>query len=328
MPYMSIAKTLPGRRGWRHAVFAGTVAIISAGITVAGLTGALTSNAASLPSAEPLLGTVPVVDSQAMISYPLDRYGPTDTQMLVIMKARRIFEIGCMQSLGFRGNNFADLLTTDFNETAKGQLITFLDPATAARYGYHSPQDLAPAMTTAPPRSARLIAEENLQAAVIEGHVKTVNGHTVPAGGCRGEGLRRLEEGTSGNPRIDPRYLMELSQMKAIADPRMQQTITGWNSCMKASGYAYSTPFDAERATTGPAGLDGYFHTSPTALERRTATADATCRAKVNLTGMWVAAESAYQNQMIASDRAMLDQARTTTAKWLRNGQAAVTAGQ
>jgi hypothetical protein len=320
---MSTAKALPGRPGWRYMVFAGAAAIVSAGIMAGGLIGAPASNGASLPSAVPPLGAIPVVHSQAMISYPLDRYGPSDTQMMVITKARRIFEIRCMHSLGFHGNNFADLIPVGFNETAKGQFITYLDPATAARYGYHSPQDRAPAVTMAPSRSARFIAEENLQAAVIDGHVKTVNGHAVPAGGCRDEGLRRLEEGTSGNLPMDPRYLMAQSQLKAITDPRMQRTIADWSSCMKASGYAYSTPFAAERAAAGPVGLDGYFHTSPTALERRIATADAACRAKVNLTGMWVAVESAYQDRMIASYRTKLDQARKIIAIWLHNAQAA-----
>jgi hypothetical protein len=309
--------------------FAGAAVIIAAGITAGALIGGQASRAASLWSAEPPLGAIPVVNSQAMISYPLDSYGPTDAEMSLIMQARRIFEIRCMQSLGFHGTNFADLLSTGFNETAKGQFITFLSPASAARYGYHSPQDVAAStVATASPRSARLIAEENLQAAVVDGHVKTVNGHAVPAGGCRAEGLRLLEAGTSGNLAIDPRYLMGQSQVQAIADPRVLQAIAGWSSCMKASGYSYSSPFAAESATAGTAQLDGYFHTSPTALERRTATADATCRAKVNLTGMWVAVESAYQNRMIAGNRAKLDQAGKAIATWLRNARAAVTAGQ
>lgn len=325
---MRIAKTLPGRRGWHRVAFAGAAVIVAAGITAGALIGGQASRAATFSSAEPELGAVPIVNSQAMISYPLDTYGPTDAQMSLIMQARRIFEIRCMKSLGFHGTNFADLLSTDFNETAKGQFITFLSPATAARYGYHSPQDAAaPAATTAPRPSAQTIAEENSQAAVIDGHVKTVNGHTVPAGGCRGEGLRLLEAGTSGNLAIDARYLMAQSQVHAIADPRLLQTIASWSSCMKASGYSYSSPFAAESATAGAPQLDGYFHTSPTALERRTATADATCRAKVNLTGMWVAVESAYQNRMIAGNRAKLDQAGKEIAIWLRNARAAVTAG-
>jgi hypothetical protein len=323
---MNIAKALPGRRGWRHPVSAGAAVIIAAAITAGALIGSQTSHAATLSSAEPPLGAVPVVDSQAMVSYPLDSYGPTDAQMSLIMQARRIFEIRCMQSLGFHGSNFADLLSTGFNETAKGQLITFLNPATAARYGYHSPQDVAaPAVTTAPLPSARLIAKENFQAAVIDGHVKTVNGHTVPAGGCRAEGLRLLEAGTSGNLAIDPRYLMGQSEIEAITDPRLRQAIARWSSCMKASGYDFSSPFAAESATAGTRQQDGYFHTSPTPLERRTAVADAACRMKVNLTGIWVAVESAYQNKMIASNRAKLDQARTTIAIWLRNARAAVT---
>ena len=325
---MGIAKTLAGRCGWRRVVFAGAAVIIAGGVTAGALSGGQASRAATLSPAGPALGAVPVVNSQAMISYPLDSYGPTDAEMSLIMQARHIFEIRCMQSLGFHGTNFADLLSTDFNETAKGQFITFLSPASAARYGYHSPQDVAaPAAAAAPSRSARLIAEENLQAAVVDGHVKTVNGHAVPAGGCRGEGLRLLEAGTSGSLAIDPRYLIAQSQVQAIEDPRMVQTIARWSSCMKASGYSYNSPFAAESATAGAPQPDGYFHTSPTALERRTASADATCRAKVNLTGIWVAVESAYQNQRIAGNRAKLDQARKVIRIWLRNARAAVAAG-
>jgi hypothetical protein len=316
-----IAKTRRSRRDLYCAAVAGIA------VAAAGLAFSIAPSSGGIASAGPALGAIPVVRNAAMISYPLDKYSLSDSQMTVIMKARRIFEIRCMQALGFKGNNFANLLTVGFNETAKSQFITFLDLAGARGSGYHSPEDRKPVVSASPKQSAADIAAENLQAAAIDGHTRAVNGHAVPAGGCRAEGLRDLEKGTSGILRTDPRYLAAESQYKAIADQRMRKVIAAWGSCMSAAGYSYQTPFDAVTATAGWRKPDGYFHTNPSTLERRTAMADATCRARVNLLGTWIAVESAYQEQIISRNSAALDHARTMVRIWLRNAEAAVIRG-
>jgi hypothetical protein len=322
---MRITKALSCSRGLFYTAVVSIAVLVGGAGAASGLTGT-TPVARAAASAEPALAAVSVVTSAAMISYPLDEYGPSDSQITTIMKARRIFEIRCMNSLGFQGSNFPALLQTNFNETAKGQFLTFLDPASARLSGYGYVPDPQSARVS-PARSQKDISADNLQAAVMNGYVKNVNGHRVPAGGCTDEGLRSLEKGTSGKLPIDPRYLMLQSQTKAIADPRMRQTMAAWSSCMSASGYSYGTPFQAEAATAGPRGIDGNFHAAPTALERRTATADATCRSKVNLLGKWVAVESAYQRKLIIQNHATLDQSHKIITTWLRNATAVVALG-
>jgi hypothetical protein len=324
---MRTTEARPRSARWIYAALTAIAVTTGAALVATGLVAGSTPEAARAASAQPALGVIPMVHSAAAISYPLGKYGPSDSQMSAIMKARRIFEVRCMHRLGFAGNTFADLLTTSFNETAKGQILTFLDPASARRNGYHASSDRQLTADTALRPSRQSIAADNLQAAVIEGHVKAVHGHAVPVGGCRDEGLRSLEKGTSGNLPIDPRFLMFESQVKAISDPRLKETIAAWRSCLKARGYSYATPFQAENTTAGRRGIDGYFHTNPTALERSTATADATCRVKVNLLGMWVATESAYQNQLIVHYRLKLNLDRKIIRVWLRNAEAALALG-
>lgn len=118
----------------------------------------------------------------AALSRPLDSYGPSDADMVDIMKARKIFEIRCMNRLGFPGETFYGLTYASFDETAKSQHLSPLTLQQARHDGYHAAGDTAtpsgePSTTPTPSVAASVL---HLQIAAMFGKVARVHSRAVP----------------------------------------------------------------------------------------------------------------------------------------------------
>lgn len=144
---------------------------------------------------------------------------------------------------------------------------------------------------------------EYLRTAILSGRgPATVNGRKVPDQGCSGEARETLAKRAA--PSRDQNLalsLMDESFYVSQRDPRVRKVISGWSACMQRSGYDYNDPLDAAGDTR--------FGTGKTRLERDVALADIDCKEAVNLTGIWFAVESEYQQGQLAENRAQLEDA-------------------
>jgi hypothetical protein len=124
---------------------------------------------------------------------------------------------------------------------------------------------------------------------------------------CRAEGHRQLEQAVEP---IEPdsRELQLSARLSTMQDPRMETVIAQWSECMRASGYAYETPLDAEH---DPAWAERKPEEPPSTQETNVAVADANCRASVNLTETYDSVQAEYQQQLITE----YGEARLTASK-------------
>ena len=141
-------------------------------------------------------------------------------------------------------------------------------------------------------------------------------GQKVPDGGCHGEANREIGE----RPATETE-LLALLQKQAIfyaeQDDRLLAAFKLWSGCMARAGFSYSQPWAAN---------DQGRWKDPRSRDEQilTATADVACKHEVNLVGIWVAVESAYQRQLmqahgnaLADARQRLEAQRETALKVL-----------
>jgi hypothetical protein len=135
----------------------------------------------------------------------------------------------------------------------------------------------------------------------------TYQGKAVPDGGCTAEAARKV-----GADRVDPSLTGRLdaaSLDKSQADPRVQQVITAWSTCMKSKGYTIDTPLNAAR-------LAPYIHGQPVSPKAiQIATTDIACKKQTGLVTTWFGVESAIQRQQVEQNQlALQDQRDKVTA--------------
>ena len=118
------------------------------------------------------------------------------------------------------------------------------------------------------------------------------NGQPLPDGGCIGEANRILLIGVP-NQRIDealPNTLAGASFEQSEADSRVRNVMKQWSECMDRSGLDYDNIWEPNDETWP----------EPVSEEEvAVASADVTCKQEVNLVGIWLAVESAYQDRAI-----------------------------
>lgn len=141
-----------------------------------------------------------------------------------------------------------------------------------------------------------------------------VNGQVVPNHGCIGEGNKELTgavDGEVGDARIATD--LKLATLKnSQDDPRTHAVFAQWSTCMKSSSYDYPDPV---AALSDPEWPKSQF---PTQRELRVATADAACRHKFNVVGVWYSVDFAYQQQAIKDNAAAMASAKASIEAQVR----------
>jgi hypothetical protein len=253
--------------------------------------------------AEPPLGPVPVINGPASMHLPLDPYFLAPGQILTVDAAERKAEQACIHrylprvALGTYG--------LPVLQGASSQPLVYLDPAQAARYGYHDPV------------IGEEISEVNLETspealAVDDGNVAVVNGVRVPPGGCRTVGVDAVIGGIpssrvpTGNARQDTvaGIARIIDQVVVQNDSRIIAVNRRWSSCMAGLGYDYLNPGAAvasRRWFLANVPMPKSQRPPITSTEVRTAVADVTCRSRAGLYGLYWAVAAAYQNSWLAN---------------------------
>ncbi|MFD9130521.1 hypothetical protein [Kitasatospora sp. NPDC059571] len=280
------------------------------------------SAAPTRSEAPPTVSATPVLDSANDKPLPLDGYLLAPDQLLTVEKAQARLISGCMARFGFDYTPPAPALPgrdSDAPTTRIDGRYGRQSAALLAKWGYH-PEGGAPAAAdsqTQPPMSPAMTVaargtSDPKQRFGPGG--QTVNGLKVPDHGCVGEAAVRLTGSVDGQLG-DAKTASDLkfgTLEAARVDPRTQAVFAKWSQCMRAAGLDYADPLaamsDKEWSRTP----------LPTPHELQVATADAGCRHRENVVGVWYAVDAAYQQQAIAEHAPAMADAKAALAAQLK----------
>ncbi|MFJ6834201.1 hypothetical protein [Streptomyces sp. NPDC091209] len=256
----------------------------------------------------PEVSSVPRLITAADRTLPIAPYLLSDQQSDELTAAQAKLTEQCMVRFGFRYTSPAP--TPVFRPRTPTQFrYGVTDPKAAAVDGF------APAgsrTAPAPAEHASVSAEMTL---VLTGtndpHVKPGStaaggqvhkGRKIPVGGCVGEARARLlsEGPEAGGDAELPNAINIDSFESSRKHPLVRAVFAKWSQCMEARGFSYPDPL----ASTG----DRAWRTrTASAKEKAAARADADCKMRNNVVGVWYAVDAALQRQAIEKNSAALD---------------------
>jgi hypothetical protein len=257
-----------------------------------------------------VIGEVVVTLATADLRLPVEEHLPTVAQKDRLARARVALIRRCMARFGIvydvtpvPADQYGPVSLTD-----RRYGITDLALARAFGYGL-GPRDPSLFVRPDPPRLGADGAN------VLTGQGRSiVAGLVVPEGGCIGEADRRLTSSAIAAADLARGNRLQIESFaESRADSRVRAALDSWSACMAEDGYHYADPLAAaaDPAFTGP----------PDQHQLDVAIADIGCRATANVTGIWFAVESAYQQRAIEVDHAAF--ARTRDAIQARDKLAA-----
>ncbi|WEV27707.1 hypothetical protein OYE22_22885 [Streptomyces sp. 71268] len=257
---------------------------------------------------------------------PVDAYLLTNREEDAFVRARHTLVTRCMARFGFRYGPLPEPGFRTRNRTQHRYGVS--DPQQTATHGFAPPgsprhqkprrkrSSLSPAMS--------LVLSGTDDPKVMPGSVEAkggqrINGRTVPNGGCFGQAMDALKarDGDGGGDAELARRITGESFDRSRRDPRVKEVFTRWSRCMRDRGFSYADPVAANN--------DPAWRTpTPSATERRAATADAVCKRQENVIGVWWTVEAAYQQREIDRHRGELADIRATIDERQRLAKAAV----
>lgn len=281
-------------------------------LTIAALLAAAGCGGGSAPEpAEPPIGAVPTVLSDADIVLPLDAYLPTDEQVRTVSRAIEVLGRQCMAQFGLDWpDSPPETGPADQPGGRHARRYFILDPVSAGQTGYHPTREIQEQQRrltgdrpdAAPPPSADAM---NVWAGQGE---RSYHGVPVPEGGCAGQASRALAGGRwlAEGPDVQRMQLDSWNRMEQ--DSRVRAAFRRWRACMKADGFDYPDPRAANNDRRWQTG-------APSGAETATAVADVACKHETNLAGTMLAVETAYQLRAIEADAEALADVKAATER-------------
>ncbi|MFD8631387.1 hypothetical protein [Streptomyces sp. NPDC059533] len=226
------------------------------------------------------------LDDSKALTLPLDVYLLSAEDLAVIGRGRAAAMDRCLTRIGAQHEPAVSREPRVRNNERRYGMA---DAGLATESGYHVPSAGRPTEKYPPSIMA-----------VINGETAEYNGTPVPEGGCAGEADRELHENEMQATLDLAQKLNMASYTKSRQDPAVTAVSKKWSDCMKESGHDYPDPLAAISD-------QGFRSAEPTDREKEVALADVRCKQKVNLIGVWAAAETAYQQQLIKENSAELE---------------------
>ncbi|MEU2454949.1 hypothetical protein ABZ605_33280 [Streptomyces sp. NPDC012765] len=241
---------------------------------------------------------------------PVQAYLPDEKQKQLVFDAREALLVKCMARYGFTYKpappmpKFGPKSMTDLR-------YGIHDEATASRYGYKPPVDLAAI------REQERAAIDGTVLGADEEAVMTGQGAAgsavadLPPGGCAGEVARAIT-GSDAEQSTLATELGNEAYVKSQQDPEVKRAFADWAACMKEKGFPYEKPMDA---------VDDQRFASekPSEAEISTAAADLGCRDKSQVAQVWYAAEVGIQKSLIEQNSERLDKVKSDIALSVKN---------
>ncbi|MGW2558420.1 hypothetical protein ACWCXB_04045 [Streptomyces sp. NPDC001514] len=272
-----------------------SAAVLLTGCTSAALGGDGSQGAAGEPIA---IGKVSVVSSAEQLTFPLDAYQLSRQESRKIEEALDVLVADCMTKQGF---TWAPPQRPPMRDgTRNARRYGLLDPEEGSLTGYHG------AASTGTGAKGNETGQDDSQAA------QQAAGACVVAEKAKLNGQQKADKAATGPDEFIEQLVME-DAARAEKDPQVRAVFAKWSDCMDEAGYSYAGPWDANN--------DPEWGKSATATdrERAVATADAKCKIKTNLAGVWLAVETAYQQRTLEANAEGLEAAKKTNETRLRN---------
>ncbi|MGP4103449.1 hypothetical protein [Nonomuraea sp. KM90] len=246
---------------------------------------------------------VPAISAQAReLLLPLDAYVLRTLDIHTIEAAEDRLIADCMRKQGMDWTLLPASAAEDpapLNRRRYG----VIEPAIAARYGYHIPPPLPVLARREEAWAARkeLARRKQLAAYGKDG-----------VGGCWLWAHEYLERGIGPYPAaLYNKYAKQAFEAGQRA-PRVVAVIREWEACMKRAGHSYADPF---RAAEDPAWARS---SRPSPRELSVARADVRCKEQTGLVTTWAAAEKDIQNDIVADNAADFRKLKDTRERLLR----------
>lgn len=233
------------------------------------------------------IGEARVIRTDAEISLPLDPYVPSGQHDELIDRAKHVLTARCMARFGLNWSTLS-ASTAENRPRHLGRYGVF-DAKAAAEHGY-----VGPARKLGPGPADRQLSGDERDA----------------LGGCQGEATRELGEQPAAEAELLG-LLQKQATWYAEQDHRLRAGFKLWSACMARGGFDYPQPWAANDQSRwkDPRNRDEQILTAAT---------DVACKLEVNLVGLWVAVESAYQLRLMQPLGEALASARQRLEKQLQ----------
>ncbi|GAA2722333.1 hypothetical protein [Actinocorallia aurantiaca] len=289
------------------------VACVSLGLSGCG-GGSDVSGSVEDDGSEPAVEAAPVVRSEAEVLLPLDAYMTPDVEMPVLYRALNKLERQCLAGLGITDPG----AVTKISPPSGHHDLIYLDEAVVKRYGYRQPYDFVPYEDAAYRKAKKPAAEGELEA--LDGSVASVNGKSVPKGGCRSWASDQI---ISPPLEFDATDLAVSVSERVNVDSRVKKATGSWIACMNGAGYSYKNPMD-------PANFERWGQSGPgdkrdyplTKKEIETGLHDVACRKESGLYTVWLQVRIAYEKRLVAANEERLVESKRVLDGWMQKAKA------
>jgi hypothetical protein len=251
----------------------------------------------SVASEEPPLdpAIVSVADPRA-VRRPLAERRLAPARIEIINRARELAGDACMRQFGFTPAPNWTHTTFDPHAFALWSRYGLWDPI-ATETGYLPPDHFDRKGQDLPPYTGE--AKQ-----VYAGKIREYAGRPVPEGGCAEEASRVVmppADVTEGIPNLVDDLDRE-AQERTRQDSRVLPLLDAWRDCMRDSGWEYeyvSSPFMYWNEPPRR-GIDQNVESGDISSdEKRSARDDLACKKSTGLLGTWLAADIAYQHEIV-----------------------------
>ncbi|MGI5399211.1 hypothetical protein ACQEVG_07075 [Streptomyces sp. CA-135486] len=216
---------------------------------------------------------------------PVEAFMTTKAEARLISNARDSLIDKCMEDAGFDRWTPAPDLPEPGGTTLVDWRYGIHDAETAAGRGYHPAAEQQQAYDEA--MMAGAVDESGADEGKLRACVQAADGQAPPAQPAE------LVQRINGE-----------SFMQSKNDPNVVAALAKWSSCMKAKGYSYKEPMEAN---DDPRFNDQH---KVTALEIATAKADIQCRDRYSVEKTWFDAEVKLQLKAIEENRPALEKVK------------------
>ncbi|MEE1767891.1 hypothetical protein PUR34_06765 [Streptomyces sp. JV185] len=294
------------RTAWLTALSAGA---LTATLLVSGCDGE-----AARPPAAPGPVATPTPATTANLRLPLNAYLPTPEEQATGEYLVYRVQQHCMRNFGFR---YLPRLSSDYIGTTvatwreyESRRYGISERTVATERGYHLAEEPGGARAPQIATALSLPEREVLSGRTADGRASStpVRGRAVPDDGCAGQAERTVhtddaEAVQRGNDLVA--RLRHEAFERSRSDPRVAAVNRTWSSCMRSKGFAYRDP---DAALEDPRW--DLRSTRPSRAEVAVATADISCKLRVNLLGVNFAVEAEYENAAIGDHARELEKVR------------------
>ncbi|MFJ8641728.1 hypothetical protein [Streptomyces sp. NPDC093610] len=232
---------------------------------------------------------------------PIEEYLLSGLQSRILLNAEYQLRVRCTDHFGVTYPNTPP--STAIDQSIAEYRYGITDPKYAEKYGYRTPGARQSKAIEADikhqeeiykslPDDVFLVLYGTSKEEIDSRARREYRGQEVPQGGCIGKAHRELYGSSGGGDAKIADDINVRSYTESTKDRKVQSAFSKWSTCMKAHGYDYEVPRDADNDSR-------WMNTKVTAAEKETAKIDAECKAEFDVVEIWLESDVSFQKKMI-----------------------------